>query len=392
MIKTIILDIKERVDVIRGNFVLFVEMATQLSVSPCPTPTAVSIPPSIPDNGATLPSSGQIDFGPNVLVFDPSMSCSDIQSQVDTIFQMQQSNQFGAQRYALLFKPGNYSVDVQVGFYTTVIGLGSTPDAVTITGGINALAAWFDDNATQNFWRGVENLAIVPTVFANNTVWATSQATWLRRVHIHGNLWLFDYISPGPNNDSSGGFIADSVIDLEVQSGSQQQYLTRNTQLTNWQGEVWNMVFVGDLSPPTGKWPTEKISVIPNTPVIREKPYITVDKSNDYQVIVPGLKQNSQGPSWCSCGNSDPSTTGPTLSILHCETKYGQFYHPQPCTSARLAFAFHPRRLYPFATYCSTKSKHNSSRPRFGNVAAYPKHPCHHCGRCRRRHDCRIAS
>ena len=51
-------------------------------------------------------SSGNPDFGPNVLIFDPSMSTSEIQAQVDAIAGQQVSNQFGTERYALLFKPG----------------------------------------------------------------------------------------------------------------------------------------------------------------------------------------------------------------------------------------------------------------------------------------------
>jgi len=270
-------------------------------------PTTVAIPAPVADNDAALPSSGPINFGPNVLIFDPSMPSATIQSQIDSVFKTQESNQFGPDGYALFFKPGSYSLNLQVGFYTTVHGLGSTPDDVTITGGVNAMAAWNQDNATQNFWRGVENLAISPTIYGNNTIWATSQATWLRRVHARGLLWLFDFISQGQHNWASGGFVADSIIDVQVQSGSQQQYLTRNSQLTNWQGGVWNMVFVGDLNPPGGTWPP--ISVIPNTPVIREKPYLTIDLSGDYFVVVPSLKKSSQGPSWTASSDAAPSTS-----------------------------------------------------------------------------------
>jgi len=264
---------------------------------------------AIPDTGELLPDlCDATDFGPNVMIFDPSMPNTFIQSQIDSVFQIQEANQFGSQRYALLFKPGNYSLNAQLGFYTTVLGLGTSPDAVTITGGMNSLAAWFEDNATQNFWRGVENIAINPTAYGNNMIWATSQGTWLRRVHVNGTLWLFDYISPGPNNWSSGGFIANSVIDTEVQSGSQQQYLTRNTDLTKWEGQLWNMVFVGDLNPPNGTWPSTPFSVVQKTPVIREKPYLTFDGST-YSVIVPSLKVLSQGPSWTAPGKCENDAT-----------------------------------------------------------------------------------
>src|ERR1041385_653071 len=60
--------------------------------------------------------TGPVDFGPNVIIFDPSMSASSIQTQVNNIFTIQQSNQFGNDRYALLFKPGTYVTDVNVGF------------------------------------------------------------------------------------------------------------------------------------------------------------------------------------------------------------------------------------------------------------------------------------
>src|SRR6266496_4197589 len=245
--------------------------------------TSVSIPPEVVDTGAALPSDASaLDFGPNVLIFDPSMPPSDVQTQVDAVFETQDSNQFGQQRYALFFKPGAYTAKVQVGFYTTVHGLGDTPDAVTITGGVNVTARWSQGNATQNFWRGVENLAVVPTVWSNSAMYATSQATWLRRVHMKGYLQLFDFTSAPPQlNFSSGGFIADTIVDDDVISGSQQQYLTRNTGFNNWYGAVWNMVFVGDTNPPSGTWPNPPFTVVTNTPVVREKPYLVVDGSNN---------------------------------------------------------------------------------------------------------------
>src|ERR1051326_5183122 len=68
------------------------------------------------------------DFGPNVLLFDSSTTATTIQSRIDAVFDRQERNQFGSDRYALLFKPGKYDLDVQVGFYTQVIGLGKSPD------------------------------------------------------------------------------------------------------------------------------------------------------------------------------------------------------------------------------------------------------------------------
>ena len=56
--------------------------------------------------GAAKPSPQSL--GPNVLVFDPSMPTSQIQAAVDAVAAQQVANQFGPQRYALLFKPGTY--------------------------------------------------------------------------------------------------------------------------------------------------------------------------------------------------------------------------------------------------------------------------------------------
>jgi len=69
---------------------------------------------------AARPASAAI-LGPNVIVFDPSMSTAEIQAKVDAIANQQVSNQFGTQRYALLFKPGTYGsvadpLNFQVGF------------------------------------------------------------------------------------------------------------------------------------------------------------------------------------------------------------------------------------------------------------------------------------
>ena len=53
-----------------------------------------------------------------------------MQEQIDRIYAVERRNEFGPARYALLFLPGEYHLDVPVGFYTQVLGLGVSPDAV----------------------------------------------------------------------------------------------------------------------------------------------------------------------------------------------------------------------------------------------------------------------
>ncbi|MFK4105329.1 RICIN domain-containing protein [Streptomyces sp. NPDC019531] len=251
------------------------------------------------------PSTANPDLGPNVAVFDPSMSASTIQSKLNSIFQQQETNQFGSQRQAVLFKPGAYSADVNVGFYTQVLGLGLSPDAVTINGAVHAEADWFQGNATQNFWRGAENLSVNPT--SGSDRWAVSQAASYRRMHLRGNLALDD------GGWSSGGYIADSKVDGQVNSGSQQQWLTRNSQLGSWTGSNWNMVFVGSQGVPGTSFPSPPDTTVAQTPVSREKPFLYVDGNGAYQVFVPSLRSNSTATSWAG---------GPSGSSLSLDTFY----------------------------------------------------------------------
>ncbi|MBC8059620.1 MAG: discoidin domain-containing protein [Clostridiaceae bacterium] len=274
--------------------------------------------------------NGIVDLGPNVKIFDPSMSSASIQSTVDTVFNQMQTNQFGNERYALLFKPGTYSNNVNVGFFTSVLGLGKNPDDVSITGAVRCEADWMNGNATCNFWRSVENLAITPTYSSNNLApagtltWAVSQAAPMRRVHIKGNISLWDPLGTDYDNAwSSGGFIADSKVDGSIGSGSQQQFLTRNSQMGSWNGGNWNMVFVGNSGAPTNdsSYPSVPNTVIDQTPVLREKPFLTIGTDGKYSVFVPALRNNAVGTSWAS-----GSAAGTSLPI-------SQFVVAKPGTS-----------------------------------------------------------
>ncbi|MFE5833736.1 RICIN domain-containing protein [Streptomyces sp. NPDC056488] len=234
---------------------------------------------------------GDVDLGPNVAVFDPSMPSATIQSRLDTIFRRQETNQFGQERHAILFRPGTYNNDVNVGFYTQVLGLGSSPDSVNINGAVHVEADWFPpQNATQNFWRGAENLSVTPT--GGTDRWAVSQASAYRRMHVRGNLELSD------GGWSSGGYIADSRVDGQVRSGTQQQWLTRNSQLGSWSGSNWNMVFVGSQGVPATTFPSPPHTTIDRAPVTREKPYLAVDATGAYQVVVPPVRTDSTGAGW----------------------------------------------------------------------------------------------
>lgn len=242
------------------------------------------------------------EFGPNVLVFDPSMAPADIQAQIDKVYGIQQHSEFGSARYALLFLPGEYHVDVPVGFYTQVLGLGATPDAVHIVGNVHSDASLPRNNATCTFWRGVEGFSVTPT--GGTMQWAVSQAVPFRRMHIAGNIVLHQ-----KGGWASGGWMSDSLIDGNVGAGPQQQWISRNSEWGSWTGANWNMVFVGIPHPPTGEWPQPPYTKVERTPVVREKPFLEVDAKGNWSVRVPALQTNSQGITWH--GGSTPGHSVP---------------------------------------------------------------------------------
>ncbi len=286
---------------------------------------------------ASSASSSQANFGPNVYIFNPGMPQSEIQATVDAIAKQQVSNQFGTQRYALLFEPGTYGsstapLNFQVGYYTTVAGLGLSPNDVVINGSIDVYNQCFGANnctALENFWRSLSNLSINVTTpnsgCYSGEFWAVSQAAPMRRVHVNGSTTLMDYCT-SPSY-ASGGFIADSEFDGSVVNGSQQQWLVRNSKLASWSNGVWNQVFSGVVGAPAQCFPAQTscggpYTTLATSPVTQEEPYLYMDSAGYYKVFVPSVQHNSVGTSWAS-----GATPGLSIPIK-------RFFIAQPTDSA----------------------------------------------------------
>lgn len=256
------------------------------------------------------PAVPAVDFGPNVKIFDPSMSTSQIEATLGAIAAQQVPNQFGSERYTLLFKPGTYGsssdpLNFQVGYYTEVAGLGSSPSDVVVNGTIDVYNQCFgpgDCTALVNFWRSLSNLTINVAGKGgceSGEFWATSQATSMRRVHVNGFVTLMDYCS-APSY-ASGGFIADSQFSgSTIVNGSQQQYLVRNSDLDGWTNGVWNQVFAGAVGAPAQSFPDPPYTTLATNPVSREKPFLTIDSSGRYSVFVPDARFDSSGTTWAT--------------------------------------------------------------------------------------------
>jgi hypothetical protein len=296
---------------------------------------AVAVAPAATAAAAVVPSTTGGPLGPNTYVFSPSMSQASIQSTLDSISDQQVPNQFGTQRYALLFEPGAYGSPADplvftVGYYTSVAGLGRSPSAVVINGSIDSynqcLGSQTNCNATDNFWRSVSNLTINVAggsgCQANTEFWAVSQASPMRRVEINGNVTLMDYCDGSPDY-ASGGFIADSAFTGgSVVNGSQQQFIARNTDLDGWSNGVWNQVFCGDPGAPAQSFAADSgdsggpnsYTTLATCPVTEEEPYLYTDSSGKLEVFVPSVQKNSSGPGWVN-GNT-PGKSLPLTSFF----------------------------------------------------------------------------
>ena len=230
-------------------------------------------------------------FGKNVLIFDDSMGLDSIKLTLEALHEQQKYNEFGSERYALLFKPGTYDLDVTVDYYVQSLGLGRYPEDVTINGAVQSTSSTSDHKVTTMFWRGAENFKVVPKD-GEMIYWAVSQAAPYKRMHVAGDI-NFD-----KGSWASGGVLANSVVEGRAGLTTGQQWITRNSSIGSWEGGNWNRVFVGVEGAPNDTWPTEPTTVIDKTPVVREKPFLTYTESGDYAVFVPELLREASGPSW----------------------------------------------------------------------------------------------
>jgi hypothetical protein len=292
------------------------------------TAIGVALAAAVPLTGtaAAMPqqAADRPDLGVNVTVFDPSMPVDDIQAILDATHAAQVDNEMGTDRFAYLFKPGTYGtaenpLQIKVGYYTEIAGLGDSPGDVVINGKVevyNRCLAPNNCHALVNFWRTLSNLSISVNSLGQDgcrstaNFWAVSQAASMRRVAVSGNtLSLMDYCTAGPQF-ASGGFISDSSLPTTL-NGSQQQWLTRNSEIESWTNGVWNQVFSGVVgAPDDATFPNPPYTRLATTPVSREKPFLFVEADGDYNVRVPAARTNTSGTTW-----ADGDTPGRTLPI-----------------------------------------------------------------------------
>jgi len=201
-----------------------------------------------------------------------------------------EEDQFSTERYVMLLRRGDYSGQqlsaIPVGYYTSVIGVGDSPEDVTIDS-FYSLDNPKVGNACDNFWRHAAGLQ----TSNSDIMWATSQAAPLRRVHIKGNLQLSENGAP---HWSSGGHIAESIVDGTLDMGTQQQFLVRNVNLgSGVTGSNKNYVFVGSSGAPASS-ADGTITNIASTPRAGGAPYLSED-AGQWSIKVPLPRKNVVG-------------------------------------------------------------------------------------------------
>lgn len=184
---------------------------------------------------------------------------------------------------------------IELGFYSHIGGLGRVPGDVKLGAIFTRPHLSAGANATCTFWRSVENVTVM-----RDFAWTVSQSTSARRMLIESTS---KYISDvGDTNFwGSGGFIADTYYTSSRPNwGGQQQWYTRNVVFPSGSGAMggsYNMIWQGCVNAPQAD---DVNSPISNTPIIREKPFLFIDKDGEYKVFVPEWQKDRIGTSWSS--------------------------------------------------------------------------------------------
>lgn len=257
----------------------------------------------ITDKKGNLLASMAMDtevFGDYVYIYSDTDRKVDVGNEINAIHEQMFGKEFSPNRYALLFKAGDYKEAglLKVPFYVHLAGLGKTPFDVEVSN-IHTPPHLSNGNGTCTFWRSAENLSVIgPETYDEEETfkWAVSQAAPIRRIYsqrVVRNQWENGWVS--------GGFTADCYFDAAAGSKNQQQWYTRNSFLNKGRGEFeeikYNYCFQGielgtevDIKAYQNNWDKGgNVTFIPTTPIIREKPFLFIGDDGRYKVFRTAL-------------------------------------------------------------------------------------------------------
>lgn len=130
-------------------------------------------------------------------------------------------------------------------------------------------------------------------------------------------VFIFFFIFFEEPGFASGGYISDSsFINNKIFNGGQQQFIVRNLNIKEWDGGVWNQVFLGVNGAPSDElYPDPPYTTFNESPYNREKPYLYIDTNdnNQYYVRIPNFQKNTNGITW----KDGTLTSGKSISIIN---------------------------------------------------------------------------
>lgn len=258
------------------------------------------------------------DFGPNVILLDPSMPVDRINETLQRV--EKDSDPWAKARTAIYLLPGTYGkpaaqnaqkaaagyINSVVGPMTSIQGLGAEPGDVVVNGNLRIIGN------LGTFWRSLQNMRINPIDPESPGAlrWIVSEASPLRRIDISGDLDL------GVGHVAFGAAIGNTRVSGVVNSGNgrakdvpgaggQAHYYAQNSVFKGgWIGQSVNFVFSGvqgapptDFGPRAGKDGPGDKTTLGTTPVSRDAPFLFVDRGR-YSVFVPKARMNARGIAW----------------------------------------------------------------------------------------------
>ncbi len=282
----------------------------------------------------------------------------------------------------LLFLPGEYHVDVPVGFYTQVLGLGATPDAVHIMGNVHSDASLPHNNATCTFWRAAEGFLD----YADRRHHAVG---CLAGSAFSAHACARQHRSPPERRLGQRRMDVRLSCRRNVGAGPQQQWISRNSEWGSWTGANWNMVFVGVPHPPAGEWPSPPFTKIDRTPIVREKPFLEVDSKGNWSVRIPVLRSDSAGVTWHA--GATPGKVHPACAFLHRAARRRHGSEHQHAVGAGQGPALYAGQLRSKRAHSRDEAEHRRDGSRLCDIAPDAGHCRNDDGRCGWHRDCRVA-
>jgi len=214
--------------------------------------------------------------------------------------------EFDSSRTAVLLKPGHHDAKFNVGYYTSLLGLGRHPGLTKlqdfeVLNGAKRNGDQQDPKypgALYNCLRSVENLRTAP---GHKIHYYVSQGAPLRKVHVQGQLQLSGPVGndPGCFGYAAGGFMADCSADLGIQFGSQQEWIARNTDIGEhaaYQNGAWSTVLIGCRGT---RDKVARVTDVESAESIAEKPYVIFEDAEDkYFLMVPQIEAGKAASTW----------------------------------------------------------------------------------------------